>query len=92
MSTDYAFQPTKVGKQFQNAEEKGFEFAVIVDAQIADAVVEVKELKTREQVKVAAGDVAPYLQKLVRELLSNESKAIVKDHFAKRAKEQTDAS
>ncbi len=51
---DYSLTAAKVGKQFQIAEEKGCTFAVIVDAQVADGVVEVKEFETRSQAKVSA--------------------------------------
>jgi histidyl-tRNA synthetase len=53
---DYPFSPTKVGKQFQTAEERGFTQAVIVDAQIADGIIEIKNLTTREQKKVPRND------------------------------------
>jgi len=49
---DFSFLPAKMGKQFQLAEEKGCSAAVIVDAQITDGIIEVKNLKTREQSKV----------------------------------------
>jgi histidyl-tRNA synthetase len=51
---DYSLAPTKVGKQFQIAEEKGCTFAVIVDGQINDGVVEIKEFATRTQEKSSA--------------------------------------
>jgi len=53
---DYPFAATKVGKQFQTAEERGFTQAVIVDAQIADGIIEVKNLATREQKKIPRND------------------------------------
>jgi histidyl-tRNA synthetase len=56
-AVDYSFQPGKVGKQFQIAEERGFEFAVVVDAQATDGIVEVKVLETRQQTKVKVDDV-----------------------------------
>jgi len=49
---DYSFQPAKVGKQFQSAEERQCDVAVIVDQQIKEGFVEIKNLETREQVKV----------------------------------------
>ena len=49
---DYPFAATKVGKQFQTAEERGCDVAIIVDSQIEDDIVEVKVLATREQRKV----------------------------------------
>jgi histidyl-tRNA synthetase len=49
LSVDYSLQPSKVGKQFQLAEERKCDFAVIVDAKIQEGNVEVKDLETREQ-------------------------------------------
>jgi histidyl-tRNA synthetase len=46
---DYPLVPTKVGKQFQTAEERGYTSAIIVDAQIEKGEVQIKDLKTREQ-------------------------------------------
>jgi histidyl-tRNA synthetase len=46
---DYPFVPTKVGKQFQLAEERGHHVAIIVDAQIQKSEVQVKNLQSREQ-------------------------------------------
>jgi histidyl-tRNA synthetase len=54
---DYSFQPSKVGKQFQIAEERRFEFAVVVDSKFADGIVEIKELATRQQTKARAEDI-----------------------------------
>jgi len=48
-SVDYALQHAKVGKQFQIAEERGCDFAVIVDAKIKEGNVEIKDLETRQQ-------------------------------------------
>ena len=53
---DYPFAPTKVGKQFQSAEERGFTQAVIIDAQIEGGIIEMKNLATREQKKVPRND------------------------------------
>ncbi len=63
---DYSFQPAKVGKQFQLAEERGCTVAIIIDQQIESGVVEVKDLATRAQSKVslAEGGLALFLQEL----------------------------
>jgi histidyl-tRNA synthetase len=53
---DYSFVPAKVGKQFQAAEERGCAFAVVVDAQIKNGRVQVKNLTTREQIEADARD------------------------------------
>jgi histidyl-tRNA synthetase len=63
---EYSFQPAKMGKQFQIAEEKGCAAAVIVDAQIASGIVEVKDLKTREQSKVEKDKVVRVLMDISR--------------------------
>jgi len=57
---DYPFVATKVGKQFQNAEERGCHVAVIVDAQIETGIVEIKNLATREQKKIQRSDIASF--------------------------------
>ena len=54
-SAEYSLQKVKVGKQFQLAEERGCDVALIVDGQIANGIVELKDLKTREQRKVPNG-------------------------------------
>jgi len=46
---DYAFQPLKIGKQFQYAEDRHFQFAIIIDAKIDQGQVDLKDLTTREQ-------------------------------------------
>ncbi len=51
-SVDYPLVGTKVGKQFQLAEERGCARAVIVDAQIETGKFEIKNLATREQTTV----------------------------------------
>jgi histidyl-tRNA synthetase len=61
-SVDYSFVPMKVGKQFQAAEERECSFAVIIDAQIADGIVEVKEFETRDQTKTSTGNVVLHIQ------------------------------
>jgi histidyl-tRNA synthetase len=57
---DYPFVATKVGKQFQTAEERGCHVAVIVDAQIETGIVEIKSLATREQKKIQRSDLAGF--------------------------------
>jgi histidyl-tRNA synthetase len=61
-SVDYSFVPMKIGKQFQAAEEKGCSFTVIVDAQIAEAIVEVKEFETRAQTKTSVDNLVLHIQ------------------------------
>lgn len=56
---DYPFAPTKVGKQFQIAEERGFRRAIVVDAQMARGEVQVKNLQTREQSAYRMEDLTP---------------------------------
>jgi histidyl-tRNA synthetase len=58
---DYPFIATKVGKQFQIAEERGCHVAVIVDAQIETGIVEIKNLATREQKKIERSNLAEFL-------------------------------
>ena len=47
----YSFTSAKVGKQFQAADEIGCCYAVLVDAKVTDDIVQVKNLKTREQLE-----------------------------------------
>ncbi len=64
-SVEYPFSPSKVGKQFQTAEERGCDVAIVIDQQINEGVVEVKVLATREQSKVKTGvDLMENLSKL----------------------------
>jgi histidyl-tRNA synthetase len=53
---DYPFNPTKVGKQFQIAEERGFSKAIVVDAQILQGEVQIKDLATRDQQRCSIQD------------------------------------
>jgi histidyl-tRNA synthetase len=62
--TDYSFVPAKVGKQFQTAEERGCHFAVVVDAQIKDDRVQVKNLATRQQIEASSHDLETALRQL----------------------------
>ena len=57
-TVDYPLQSAKVGKQFQTAEERGFDAAVVVDAKIAEGIVQLKNLANREQkeVRIGAGE------------------------------------
>jgi len=50
LPVDYPLAPTKVGRQFQVAEDQSRNFAIIVDAETAKGqIVSVKNLATREQ-------------------------------------------
>ena len=55
-SVDYAYGPTKVGKQFQTAEQLGAVAAVVVGDEFP--AVQVKHLATRRETTVAADGVA----------------------------------
>jgi histidyl-tRNA synthetase len=55
-TVDYSFVPAKVGKQFQAAEERGCAFAVVIDAQIEQDLVQVKNLATRQQIEASRHD------------------------------------
>jgi len=63
-SVDFSFLPAKVGKQFQIAEERGCAFAVLVDAQIQNAVVQVKDLGSRQQIESKVDDLKATLRRL----------------------------
>jgi len=63
-SVDYSFVPVKVGKQFQAAEERGCAFAVLVDAQIQNAIVHVKDLASRQQIESKLDDLNATLKRL----------------------------
>ena len=49
LSVDYSLVPTKIGKQFQAAEDRNCDFAVIIDSKINEGNVEIKDLGTRVQ-------------------------------------------
>lgn len=49
VTVDYSFQTLKIGKQFQYAEDRHFQFAIIVDGKIHEGQVDLKNLTTREQ-------------------------------------------
>jgi len=60
---NYSFVPAKVGKQLQSAEEQGSAFAVIVDAEIKNERVQVKNLATRQQIEASMHDLeVPFRQ------------------------------
>jgi histidyl-tRNA synthetase len=61
---EYSFVPAKVGKQFQAAEERGCAFAVLVDAQIQNAIVQVKDLGARQQIESKVDDLKATLRHL----------------------------
>jgi histidyl-tRNA synthetase len=65
-AVDYSFGAAKVGKQFQAAEERGCAFAVLVDAQIANGIVQVKNLATREQVEIPLAEISTALQRFAQ--------------------------
>jgi histidyl-tRNA synthetase len=60
----YPFTPSKVGKQFQAAGEIGCCYAVLIDAKIADGIVQVKNLKTREQIDTPLAHIMDAFKKL----------------------------
>jgi histidyl-tRNA synthetase len=62
LAVDYSLAPAKVGRQFQAAEERGCTHAVVVDALVRDGKVQVKNLRTREQVTVELNAVAEALR------------------------------
>ncbi len=61
-AVDYPMQAAKVGKQFQTAEERSCDAAVVVDAKISDGHVELKNLSNREQKPVALADAGLILE------------------------------
>jgi histidyl-tRNA synthetase len=61
---DYPFTATKVGKQFQLAEERGCDFAVVIDAQIENERVQVKNLATRQQIEANWHDLESVFRQL----------------------------
>ena len=52
----YSLQPARLGKQLQQAEEQGCDFALIIDKEIANGIVGLKDLASREQKQMAIGD------------------------------------
>ena len=61
---NYSLVPAKIGKQLQTAEAEGRNAAVIVDAQIQEGNVQVKNLATREQTIVKVDDLANQLKSI----------------------------
>ncbi len=53
---DYPLAPTKMGKQFELAEQRGATRALIADALLEQGRIQVKTLATREQVEIAITD------------------------------------
>jgi hypothetical protein len=49
LAVEYAFQGLKIAKQFHYAEERGFDFVIIVDSKINQAELELKDLRNRHQ-------------------------------------------
>jgi histidyl-tRNA synthetase len=52
----YPFQPIKIGKQFQQAEEQDCDIAIVIDQEIQNGFVGLKNLKTRVQKQVRVDD------------------------------------
>jgi histidyl-tRNA synthetase len=65
-AVDYSLVPAKVGKQFQAAEDRGCAFAVLVDAQIANGTVQVKNLITRQQIEANLADLDNALRQVTQ--------------------------
>jgi histidyl-tRNA synthetase len=63
-SVDYSLVPAKVGKQFQAAEERGCAHAILVDAQITQDLVKIKNLATREQMETKLETLEAVLPKM----------------------------
>ncbi len=59
---DYPLVATKMGKQFEAAEESGAKFAVIIDAAIATDEIAIKELATREQKKIKRAELIEFFR------------------------------
>ena len=72
MPVDYSFVPAKVGKQFQTAEERGCDFVVVVDSQIENDIVQVKELITRKQVETNLQFLAATFRQLKEKIVQPE--------------------
>jgi histidyl-tRNA synthetase len=60
-AADYPLAGTKLGKQLEAAEAAEAKYAVIVDAAIESGQVEIKELATRQQKKVAVAELEKLL-------------------------------
>lgn len=63
INSELYYEPAKLEKQFKYAESKGIQYAVIMgEDEQAKGVVQLKNLKTREQTEVAIGDIVKKLQ------------------------------
>ncbi len=62
LATDYPFNPAKMRKQFEAAEQRGARHAVIVDAKTEQGLVEVKDLAVRAQREVPLADLLSAFQ------------------------------
>jgi len=60
---DYAFAPTKMNKQFQNAEAQKARIAVVFGSEYPQ--VAIKDLANRQQEMVAAEDVLQHVKALM---------------------------
>ncbi len=60
LTTDFSFSPSKVGKQFQAAEQARAKFAVVVGSEWP--AVKVKVMATREESEVPHGELAEWLK------------------------------
>jgi histidyl-tRNA synthetase len=65
MRADFALSPAKVGKQFQAAEERRARFAVVFGSE--HPVVKIKNLISRHEISVEAGELASKLAVMLRE-------------------------
>ncbi|MEM9400536.1 MAG: histidine--tRNA ligase [Verrucomicrobiota bacterium] len=53
LKVDYPLAPMKIGKQFQAAEDRGAELAIIVDQSLKDGRCQIKHLAKREQKEIS---------------------------------------
>jgi histidyl-tRNA synthetase len=81
----YSLQIARLGKQMQQAEELGCEFAIVVDAAAERGYAGLKELSTRQQTEVAIDEFCVSLVKKMYELHSEGRRA---DNEAFRARVQ----
>jgi histidyl-tRNA synthetase len=71
----YSFQSAKLGKQLQQAEELGCDFAFIVDQSIENGQVSLKDLASRQQIQVPVDPKCEALLKQCRDLWLAKIKA-----------------
>ncbi len=64
VTVDYAFEPAKVGKQFQTASDRGAEFAIVVGEEWPE--LSLKNLESREEEKTSAGNLLEVLAKRLK--------------------------